>query len=342
MALMIALFVVISGPAIMAWLLVLAAFFIGADAIIRGRAWVRAAGAGIAVVSAIGAAGMVFQPEIDDLMAWRRALETAAYPRVQLTEEIPRSLVIEGGSGDVALEIAESGAFDVIMRDPKREAHVEFIQSEDCVRTRRRTPRYVAPNGFIRCGHLVPGADIPATYLLLQVDPEEIVKNRSAVRAVRRLSLVEPGSTKLVDYSEVRPRLKRHIARRILTLYNSREPIPDGLHKCRIGIMREVIDTRGFLSRATGRSELVTGSQPVRPPADLLERAKTILALHNRVEAAAASWAIWAVLPTRSPERAKLGDILVAHSRMYSDELFLKGLPGERSARFCLEHGVPL
>jgi hypothetical protein len=262
-----------------------------------------------------------------------------------MAREAARPLRRCGGAragGFATVELHHHKGRDLIMRSPKHEAHVEFMQSEDCVSSRRRTPRYVASNGFTRCGHLVAGANVPSTYLLLEIDPEEIVKNRSALLAVRRLSLVAPGSIKLVDYSEVRPRLSRRIPHRILALYNVREHVPRETEKCRIGITRDVIDTREFLSRATGRTELVTGSQAPKPPIELLERAKTILALHNLADAAAATWAIWAVLPARSPEKAKLGDLIAEHSRTHSDKLFQEDLPGERLARFCLEHGVSL
>ena len=336
------------GNAIFAWALILATLGLGLWFALRRRGGTRAIGALFVFLALSVAVLIVLRPELDDHEAAQRLQQQRA-GRIQPPKPLPRTLVIETDIDlepdwrDIVLEVAESEAFDdVVSRSPTRDDHVEMIESDDCLISRLKTPKYVAANGFLRCGRLVTGAEHPDTYLLLQVGAPGASWKGNGVEATLRLFLVDGGSKALIEYGEVWARMKRDFMHRVFMIPGPRVSWYPESHRCRVRRIRRPIDLPGFLLGAIGQ-EIIPQTEFTLSAAELLARAESILASHHPPsEAAAAGWAIFTVMPAGS-EKTALGRRLVEFSAEHDDDLISTRLPfGSHQARDCVKSGMEL
>lgn len=345
-----ALGLLLFGPALLVWLVILPAMGLGLWSTRRNRTLLgRGVGATFVLVGLGVAAAIVLRPELDDLSSYWRISKAEAH-RIQLPQPVPRALFIETDLDfqsdwrDIVSEIAESGAFDTVAtRSRSGEQHVEFIASDECVHLRRNTPKYVAAEGFARCAELVPGAGRPATHLLLDIGAPGPELMQAGVEATLRLSLVDRGATSLIGYGEARARLRRGFVHRVFMLSSVRESWNPSAHLCNVRRVEHRIDLLGFLLQAIGQPQLIAGKNPTLSPAELLARAEAILASHDPPDAVAAGWAIYAVLAPRTRESVKLRYRLEEYINAHFKELYQTRLPtASLQLRQCREHGVEL
>jgi len=153
---------------------------------------------------------------LDEMKLEARAAEVASWPRM-VPDPFPRNLVIHArradpDEADYALELAESGLFEVYLVTSRSRWKAELLERKDCAELRHDRIRFTAMTGFRRCAQLVKIDQVPDDGLVLYegawnapLASREFDRPGDSFRRVNwaiQLSYGKDGKEELIAYEE--------------------------------------------------------------------------------------------------------------------------------------------